>query len=303
MAALALEIEDGVHHVLDHAGPGDLAVLGDMADEDGGNAAPLGVADHLVCRGADLGDRTGCGLDMVEPHGLDRIDYHEVGPFGVERGEDVAERCLGAEAHRRIGQPEPLRAHLHLRRRLFAREVKRLQPRSREGGGGLQEQGRFADAGVAADQDRRGRHQPAAQDPVELVQPRGAARRWRIRGGEVGERHVASLGDLGLRPGRKRRLLDDGIPCPAGLAPPGPFRIGRAAGGAGELQKGFRHASVLHERDRAGKRRQVRPQVRPQVRRASAQEIAKLASTQKLNNHRPQAVWMVVWATPLAMTI
>ena len=33
MAALALEIEHGVDHMLDHAGPGDLALLGDMADK------------------------------------------------------------------------------------------------------------------------------------------------------------------------------------------------------------------------------------------------------------------------------
>ena len=34
VAALAFEVEDGVDHVLDHAGAGDLAVLGDVADED-----------------------------------------------------------------------------------------------------------------------------------------------------------------------------------------------------------------------------------------------------------------------------
>ena len=34
VAALALEVEDGVDHVLDDARAGDLAVLGDVADED-----------------------------------------------------------------------------------------------------------------------------------------------------------------------------------------------------------------------------------------------------------------------------
>ena len=33
VAAVALEIEHGVDHVLDHLGAGDLAVLGDVADE------------------------------------------------------------------------------------------------------------------------------------------------------------------------------------------------------------------------------------------------------------------------------
>ena len=44
VAALALEVEHGVDHVLDHARAGDLAVLGDVADEDDGDAAALGEA-------------------------------------------------------------------------------------------------------------------------------------------------------------------------------------------------------------------------------------------------------------------
>ena len=42
VAAVALEIEHGVDHVLDHLGPGDLAVLGDVADEQ--RAAPCALA-------------------------------------------------------------------------------------------------------------------------------------------------------------------------------------------------------------------------------------------------------------------
>ena len=39
VAALALEIKHGIDHVFDHAGAGDLAVLGDMADQDDRDAA------------------------------------------------------------------------------------------------------------------------------------------------------------------------------------------------------------------------------------------------------------------------
>ena len=38
VAGIALERDDGVDHVLDHARAGDLAVLGDVADEDHGRA-------------------------------------------------------------------------------------------------------------------------------------------------------------------------------------------------------------------------------------------------------------------------
>ena len=55
MAALALEIEHGVDHVLEHARAGDMPFLGDMADQDDAEAAPLGEADQLLRRGAHLG--------------------------------------------------------------------------------------------------------------------------------------------------------------------------------------------------------------------------------------------------------
>ena len=41
VAAVALEIEHGVDHVLDHLGAGDLPVLGDVADQHEGDALAL----------------------------------------------------------------------------------------------------------------------------------------------------------------------------------------------------------------------------------------------------------------------
>ena len=48
VAAVALEIEHGVDHVLDHLGAGDLPVLGDVADQDQRRALRLGVADRAT---------------------------------------------------------------------------------------------------------------------------------------------------------------------------------------------------------------------------------------------------------------
>ncbi len=48
MRALAFEGQHGVDHVLDHARAGDLAVLGDMADQDDGGARALGEADQRL---------------------------------------------------------------------------------------------------------------------------------------------------------------------------------------------------------------------------------------------------------------
>ena len=62
MAAVALEGGDGVDHVLDHARPGDLPVLGDMADQDHAGAGKLGEADQGLSGAAHLGHRTRRGI-------------------------------------------------------------------------------------------------------------------------------------------------------------------------------------------------------------------------------------------------
>ena len=50
VAALALEIEHGVDHVLEHARAGDQPFLGDVADQHQHEAAPLGEPDQLLRR-------------------------------------------------------------------------------------------------------------------------------------------------------------------------------------------------------------------------------------------------------------
>jgi hypothetical protein len=55
--------------------------------------------------GADLTDRAGRGLDRVGPQRLDRIDDGQIGAFGIQRGQDVAQRGFGAQPHRRIARP------------------------------------------------------------------------------------------------------------------------------------------------------------------------------------------------------
>ena len=51
----------------------------------------------------------------------------------------------------------------------------------------LQQQGRLADTGIAADQQRRADDQSAAADAIELVDAALVARRLRRRSGETGE--------------------------------------------------------------------------------------------------------------------
>src|SRR5207253_792827 len=56
VAALALEAQHRVDHMLEHARARDAAVLGDMSDEHNRGAMLLGEADQLLRAGADLTD-------------------------------------------------------------------------------------------------------------------------------------------------------------------------------------------------------------------------------------------------------
>ena len=76
-----------------------------------------------------------------------------------QRGDDVLDRGLRRELDRRIAQAQPLGAQPHLGHRFFAGDVDRAVAGPRQRGGRLDQQSRFADAGVAADQQHRAAHE------------------------------------------------------------------------------------------------------------------------------------------------
>ena len=107
VAGVALERQHRVDHVLDDARSGDLAVLGDMADEDHRRAAGLREPDQRLRRAAHLGDGSGRRFDGLGPHRLDRVDDGERRRLALRRG---SRRCprrwsrLRARRRRRRGQ-------------------------------------------------------------------------------------------------------------------------------------------------------------------------------------------------------
>ena len=108
---VALEIEHRVDHVLDDARAGDLAVLGDVADEDDGRAAGLGEADQRLRRAAHLGDRAGRRFDACRSTCVwieSMIDERRRRALG-ERGEDVLDIGLGGELDRRVARARAAR--------------------------------------------------------------------------------------------------------------------------------------------------------------------------------------------------
>jgi hypothetical protein len=74
-----------------------------------------------------------------------------------------AASCTGASA-----EPETLGPQPYLRHRLLARDVDRAMAGPCQEAGGLRQQRRLADAGVAADQQHRAPDKTAAGDAIEL---------------------------------------------------------------------------------------------------------------------------------------
>ena len=73
MRAFALEVEHRVHHVLDHARARDLAVLGDVADQDDRGPGALGETDQRL-RAAARTCVTVPGADSTAPVLANRLD-------------------------------------------------------------------------------------------------------------------------------------------------------------------------------------------------------------------------------------
>ena len=137
MPAFAFEIQDRIDHVFDDARPRNRALFGDMPHQHDRGALALGECRQFMGRGADLGYRPGGALYIVGPHGLNRIDDRQIGFFGLQRGQNIAQVGFGREFHRAFGQPQPGRAHLHLCRGFLARDIDHLEPVAGEPRGGL----------------------------------------------------------------------------------------------------------------------------------------------------------------------
>ena len=251
VAALALEIEHGIDHVLDHARARDGAFLGDVADKDQRRAGLLRPAHQLLRAGPHLRDRAGRRFQRVGPDRLDRVDDNEAGVRLLQRREDLAQVRLGRELDRRVRDFQPPGPLLDLRCGFLAGDIDGLHAVAREPGCRLQQQRGFADAGIAADQRGGGGHDAAAEYAVEFFhadQHAGRGLDIGVQGNELGLRSALGGCLLGFqRAGRgAARLLDQRVPLPARLAAARPFGVHSAAGLADEGRgRGFGHAGAL----------------------------------------------------------
>ena len=166
MVAVALELQDAVDEMLEHARSGDRPVLGDMADEKRRDAGLLGDPQQPRRRLAHLGDGAGRGADLLRPERLHRVDHADGGALTFERGAHRVQLGLGQDLHV-VAAPEPGRPQLDLRDRLLAGHEQRPAV-ARDRAQRSEEQRRLADTGLAADEHERGRNQAAPEHAVEL---------------------------------------------------------------------------------------------------------------------------------------
>ena len=104
----------------------------------------------------------------------------------VQGGEDFFELDFSQHLDLRAVQPQPSRAQCHLRAAFFAGHIQRLLPGTLQCVQRLQQEGGFADAGVAAYEHHAAFHNAATQNPVELVMAGG--RVSHVGGLDVGQR-------------------------------------------------------------------------------------------------------------------
>ena len=133
---------------------------------------------------------------------------------------------------------------------LRPRYRRRDGPARRQRGAGLDQQGRFADAGIAAEQDHRPWHEPAARDPVEFGDPRADPWSFRMRPRKAFKRENAAFPDACDRPCGDPgggAFLDEGIPFAAILATSLPALRGRAAILADKLRMHLGHAALRYQ--------------------------------------------------------
>src|SRR4029077_20380227 len=93
---------------------------------------------------------------------------------------------LGENEETLVPEPQPAAAQADLRRRLFGAGVEDVAFLRGDAAGGLQEERRFPDPRLAADEHHRARNETAAENAIEAVQPGRQARP--LLGLDVGDR-------------------------------------------------------------------------------------------------------------------
>jgi hypothetical protein len=118
---------------------------------------------------ADLGDGPRCGFDAAGPHRLNRVDDYEPRDLSRTYGcNDVFYGRLSGQLDWRGGNAQTLGAQAYLCNRLLTGDIDRAIAGRGQGCGRLDQQSRFSNSGIPADQHDRAVHKAASRDAVEF---------------------------------------------------------------------------------------------------------------------------------------
>ena len=219
---VALEIEHRVDDVLEHARAGDRALLGDVPDQDHGDAGLLGEARQLRRALAHLRDAAGCRFERLGVHRLDRVDDHDLGRAHADRADDRLELHFGKKLDRRVDQAEPAGAQRDLLDGFLAGDVERAPRRSdaRPSPAAAASTCRCRDRRRAAPHRRRPGRRPARGRTPRCRSPiAGCAPFRRSTAAEPRSRHPPAPGSASpalrrpSRPACSRRRIADTVPA------------------------------------------------------------------------------------------
>ena len=203
-------------------------LLGHVADNKESDPGLLGQAQQDSCGLPDLGNTARRRLDAGIIHGLDGVNDHQIRLFP---GQDLCDGIQFGLAQETGIVPEgadPVGPQFDLMQGFLTGDIEDPVPGGRYIGRRLQQQGGFADAGVAADQDQGAFDDSPAQDPVQFPEPGGETDFPAFLHCGEAYRHpfLTDPGRPAWRtagPGHFDRFLHHGVPGPAGRTLAGPF--------------------------------------------------------------------------------
>ena len=170
-SGLALEKEDDIDHMLEDLRTGDRTVLRHMTDEEDGDTALLRRAEKLRRRLTDLAYRARCCGDTLGIHRLDRVDDDEVRLLLPDGLDDVLDIRFRHEAEIAGDRADTLRPQLDLLEALLTGDIEDgFSVICRQITRDLEEDRRFSDARVTAEQYHRAYDDTTAEYTVELLE-------------------------------------------------------------------------------------------------------------------------------------
>src|SRR5262245_20096150 len=175
MMPLAFEIEDGIDHMLQCLRPREVAILGDVANENSRNVLTFRSKQELRRRFAHLSDAAGRRLELDGKDRLYRVDDNQGRFEARDFLEDAFDARFREQVERRCTDTQSIATALDLMLGLLAGRIEDWSDVGGEMGRRLQQQRGLADARFAAQQYERTWHDAAAEHAIELTDARWKA--------------------------------------------------------------------------------------------------------------------------------